>query len=56
MTEIELLKAEQKDVILNVCNKIGCTDCEMKWDEGGKQKCRSTDLQNQIWNLKGLEW
>lgn len=44
----EELENRLKDVILNVCNKIGCNNCGLKWDDG----CSATELQDRIWDLE----
>lgn len=38
------LKIRLRDVIVNTCNKIGCKNCGLKWDDG----CAATDLQNRL--------
>ena len=42
MTDV---KEQLKHLIINNCNKIGCTNCELKWpkDEDGN-KCRQDYL------------
>lgn len=48
MNHLDDLRQRLKNVILETCNKIGCRDCDLKWDDG----CSATELQNKIWNEK----
>ena len=43
---IEDLHNRQRDIILNTCNKIGCKDCDLKWEDS----CSANELQNKIYN------
>jgi len=40
----EELRIRLKDVIINTCNKVGCKNCDLKWDDG----CAATDLQDRL--------
>lgn len=47
--ELTDLRSRLKDVIVNTCNKIGCANCDLKFDAnnvGGE--CAATDLENRI--------
>lgn len=48
MTRKEELNARLKDIIINTCNKIGCKDCDLKWDD----TCQAVAVQNEIYELK----
>ena len=48
MTELEDLQIRMRVVVLETCNAIGCTNCDLKWDDG----CSATDLQNKIMDLE----
>ncbi len=37
-----------KVVIVDSCNKLGCDNCGLSWEEDGRTKCSATDLQNKI--------
>lgn len=38
---LEDIRDRLRNVILNTCNKIGCDNCDLKWDDG----CSATELQ-----------
>ena len=46
--ELEILRVRLKDIIINTCNKIGCADCGLKWDDG----CSATELDGQIMDIE----
>lgn len=46
------LLARQKDLILNTCNKVGCGNCGLEWEENGEKKCSSGELETEIWTLE----
>lgn len=46
MTILEDLHNKHRDIILNTCNKIGCKDCDLKWENS----CSANELQNKIYN------
>jgi hypothetical protein len=50
--EINQLRERSRDVIINVCNEIGCKNCNLKWDGG----CASSDLENKIAELEYPEF
>lgn len=45
---MEELQERLRNVILNTCNKIGCKDCGLKWDDG----CSAIELRNNIDSLE----
>jgi len=47
-TEIKNLNDRLRNVIVNTCNKVGCKDCGLKWDDG----CSATELEIQIMDLE----
>ena len=50
--ELTELRNRSRNIILNTCNKIGCKDCDLKW-EGG---CASSELENRIMDLEFPEF
>ena len=40
-----------KNIILNTCNKVGCKDCGLKWDNG----CSATELEAKIIEIEMME-
>lgn len=46
--ELEILRVRLRDVIINTCNKIGCRDCDLKWDGG----CSATELEGKIMDIE----
>lgn len=51
-SELEQLRQRQKDLIINTCNKSGCGNCGLEWEEGGEKKCSSTELESRIMDLE----
>lgn len=51
MSNLEDLHFRLKNIIINTCNKIGCKDCDLKWDNS----CSATELQNKILDEELLE-
>ena len=47
MSELQDLHARLRDVIVYTCNKIGCADCDLKWNDD-KNTCSATDLSEKI--------
>lgn len=52
MSDIEALKDRLKNVIVGTCNTVGCDGCDLKWQEGGDNKCSATELENNIWDIE----
>lgn len=52
-SELDQIRIEMKDLILNTCNTIGCDNCRMKWpkDEDGNS-CRSDYLMMKKYELE----
>lgn len=46
--ELTELRNRSRNIILNTCNKIGCKDCDLKW-EGG---CSSSELESKIMDIE----
>ena len=44
MTYLEDLQNRHREIVINTCNKIGCKNCDLKWDDG----CSAIELQNKI--------
>lgn len=38
-----------KNIILNTCNKIGCKNCDLKWDD---KRCQAMDVQDQLFEAE----
>lgn len=46
--ELDKLNERLKNVIHNTCNKIGCDNCDLKWDDG----CSATELEGKIMDIE----
>lgn len=51
---IDLIE-RQRNLIVNTCNKIGCGNCGLEWEEDGQKKCSSTELAGRIDDLQMIE-
>lgn len=51
MSEKAELQARLKCVIIGTCNKIGCKNCDLKF-EGG---CSATELESRIMDIEIME-
>lgn len=51
MSEKEDLQARLKSVIIGTCNKIGCKNCDLKF-EGG---CSAIELESRIMDIELME-
>lgn len=45
--ELEILRIRLKNIIVNTCNRIGCDNCDLKWDDG----CSATELDGRIMDI-----
>lgn len=52
MNELDDLRQRSKNLIINTCNKIGCDNCGLEWEEDGVKKCSSTELEARIYELE----
>jgi hypothetical protein len=52
MTELDDLNRRLTNVIINTCNQIGCDNCDLKWEEDGREQCSATSLQDKIFNIE----
>lgn len=50
--ELKDLHDRMRNIILNTCNKIGCGNCGLEWNEEGESKCSATELQSKIMDLE----
>jgi hypothetical protein len=48
MNELDKLNERLTNIIHNTCNKIGCDNCDLKWDDG----CSATELQGKIMDIE----
>ena len=51
MSEAELLRDRLRDLIHNVCNTIGCKNCDLSWGS----ECSATDLDRRIMEIEMKE-
>lgn len=56
MTRIEELRQRQKSLIIGTCNKLGCGNCGLEWEEDGEKKCSSGELEKEICDLQMQQW
>jgi hypothetical protein len=56
MNEIDDLNERMKDIISNYCNKLGCGNCGLEWEENGKSVCSATELQGKILDIEMAEF
>jgi hypothetical protein len=47
-----------RDIIISVCNTIGCADCHLRWNDenGNKGSCSSAELESQIADIQFREY
>lgn len=52
------LRDRSRDIIISVCNTIGCKYCHLRWDDenGKKVSCSSIELENQIADIEFGEY
>lgn len=55
MSSLDDLRARLGNVILETCNKIGCSRCDLKWEDDVGPGCAAIDLQDQIADLEDQE-
>lgn len=48
MDELTEMRNRLGRIIVGTCNRIGCKNCDLKWDNG----CSATELENQIYNIE----
>lgn len=47
------LEEKLKDLILNVCNEIGCKNCHYKWEtDVDGNSCRADELQDELMKIE----
>lgn len=56
MSRLEDLRKRQKDLILGTCNKLGCGNCGLEWEEGSVKKCSSGELESEIYEIEMQEF
>ncbi len=52
MSELEQLRQRQRDLIIGTCNKLGCGNCGLEWEENGSKRCSSTELESRIMDIE----
>lgn len=52
MSELEQLIQRQRDLIIGTCNKVGCGNCGLEWEDDGKKTCSSMELESKIHDLE----